>query len=125
MMYREFYSQEEWDRIVAADREEGMFPHCNQETFHVPGTCPFCDGYYRRNPDFVPASCEAAISNGWGGNMAPKLDDMRAAEEKAEWDAWMDKMLNLGPVGMREEERESVRQRVKDIVAKFTKGKVQ
>lgn len=81
-MYRQFISQEEYDEIVNEYIYSDNFPHCNQTMFHSPGVCAFCDGYYKGHPGFMPPVYEFADANGWGGNMAPIIDDVKAAEEQ-------------------------------------------
>ncbi len=84
-MYRQFISEAERDRIINEYSDRNTPPHCNDQMFHEPGVCAFCDGYYRLNPDFVPTSYVTPEANGWGGNQAPIVDDAKAAEEDAEW----------------------------------------
>jgi hypothetical protein len=93
-MYREFISETDRDEIIANYGRYGTNtpPHCNETMFHKPGTCAFCDGYYGLNPDFKPASYVSREANGWGGNMAPIVDDKKAATERSTWDQIFEKL---------------------------------
>ena len=84
-MYRSYLTQDEYDEIVCDYDDPKTPPHCNSETFHEPGVCAFCDGYYVANPRFIPAVYATPEANGWGGNMAPKVDDQKAIEEERAW----------------------------------------
>jgi hypothetical protein len=117
-MYREYYSQKEWDEIAHGKYGgKDTFPHCNQTFFHAPGICPFCDGYYYRNPGFVPSTYVEPEANGWGGNQAPKLDDEKARQEQEEWDEYMRGMAS-GEYELKEREwvRENVARMLKFFV---------
>lgn len=53
-----------------------MYPHCNQEVLHAPGTCQYCDMYPERQAmrsasktPYTPAE-----ANGWYGNVATPAD---------------------------------------------------
>lgn len=123
MMYRTAYTQEEWDAIVNDNYNEwdhDVFPHCDQTIFHTTGVCPFCDGYYRRHPTFVPAATVPAEANGWGGNMAPKLDAKAAIEETQALEEFVSKMKDA--VRDTRVENERWAERARNIIAKFTKG---
>src|SRR5437868_3256017 len=93
-MYRQFISQAERDRIVNEYSDRDTPPHCNDRMFHRSGICAFCDGYYKANGvagDSLAALPRGAFfvepeANGWGGNQAPTVDDIGAAEEDAIWD---------------------------------------
>lgn len=89
MMYRRFISQADYDEIVQTYKDSDTPPHCNQNVFHDPGLCAYCDSYYKAHPSFQPPEYEFADANGWGGNMAPIVDDKLAAEEQAAWDQEM------------------------------------
>jgi len=96
MFYQEYISREEYDRIANDDTlgDETTFPHCNTETWHEPGVCAFCDNHYRRFGT-RPGPYATPEANGWGGNMAPIVDDVKAAEEQAAFDAAMARLRDL------------------------------
>ena len=83
-MYQRYLTQVECDAIIAGYMDDRP-PHCNPTTLHEPKSCAFCDGYYQRNPGKVPQTFSSPEANGWGGNVAPIVDDARAAEEDAAW----------------------------------------
>jgi hypothetical protein len=89
MWYRAYISKAKYDEIVNSYGERygdmNTPPHCNSSTFHAPTTCAFCDGYYRVHPGFRPAQYATREANGWGGNVAPIVDDAKAAAEDAAW----------------------------------------
>lgn len=96
-MYRHYMTQAEYDEIANGKySDEDTFPHCNQSTFHRPQTCAYCDGYYKSHPAFTPETYAAAEANGWGGNMAPIVDDEEAAKEEAVWTKMMDRLTDVG-----------------------------
>ena len=119
-MYRQFISQADYDRIVNNDHvdDPDIFPHCNTETFHEPGTCPYCDSYFRRHPGFTPAVYATREANGWGGNQAPILDDVKAAEEQQAWDAMVAEFVD-GTYEKKEKKR--IQDRFDAIIARFRK----
>lgn len=82
-MYRQYITHEEYDEIVNEDYgDEDTYPHCSTTCWHEPGVCAFCDGYYRRYTEFVPTQYTAREANGWGGNVAPEVDDEKAEAEQ-------------------------------------------
>ena len=96
-MYKNFISRAEYDRIVQSYPEAygSRSPHCDPSVRHRPSHCAFCDGFYLANPEerevmatFIGITGEdwtPDIANGWGGNVAPVVDDDKAAEEDAAW----------------------------------------
>lgn len=118
MMYRKYYTEQEWDDIVNKDHDEwdhDVRPHCDPETFHPPGDCPFCDGYYLRHLTFEPAQFAPLEGNGWAGNAAPQLNRVKAEQERSAWSQMLVDVL----VGVSEEERVSIRQRTRQILDRF------
>lgn len=94
VMYSQYVSQEEYEKIVNTDYGD-TFPHCNTTTFHSPGICPYCDSYYRQHPDFHPVAYATPEANGWGGNIAPIVDDQKALEEKGVIRKFWERMTSL------------------------------
>ncbi len=118
-MYRQFISQADYDEIANGKYSDpDSYPHCNSETFHEPGTCPFCDGHYKSHPHFRPDVYAPREANGWGGNMAPILDDAKAAEEQAQWDRVTQEFID-GTYDANERSR--VDRLVEGIVSRFRK----
>lgn len=116
-MYRQYLTQDEHDEIVEGYKDPTTRPHCNSETFHKPGVCAFCDGYYKRNPGFTPAAYATPEANGWGGNMAPMVNDLLADEET------MIMTLALDEMRAHEEDRRNFwRDTARQIKARFTGG---
>lgn len=120
-MYRSVYSREEWDEIVNNDFDsDDTVPHCNPNTFHLLGTCPFCDSYYRQHPSFRPVLYSPPEANGWGGNQAPRCDDEDAEQERNEWDQYVSEIV----AGTYEhEEKKRVARLVERIVNEFRRPK--
>lgn len=120
-LYRQYYTQKEWDQIIDeyGYGDPDIFPHCNQNTFHQPGTCPYCDGYYKQHPGFKPTQYETPEANGWGGNMAPILDDDLANQETAEWHKFLEE-VTLGTYEV--ETKKRVRERWEEIRSFFRRS---
>lgn len=117
-MYRQFMSRADYARIVNEDFD--AFPHCNTTTFHSPNVCAYCDSYYRQHPEFRPAEYADSAANGWGGNMAPIVDDERAAEEQAAWEEACQDMLDGT---WQKKEKKRIMDRVEEIVSRFRKDR--
>lgn len=120
--YKKYLSQNEYDHIVSQDYTDDpdTFPHCNTTMFHEPGVCAFCDGYFRRHPDFHPVNYVTREANGWGGNQAPIVDDALAAREEAEWKQFQEEFLD-GTYEAKEQGRVDLL--VERIVSRFRKKK--
>lgn len=122
MYYQKYITQEKYDEIV--NGYEGCspdtFPHCNQTTFHEPGVCAYCDGYFKRHPGFIPASYAPLEANGWGGNKAPIVDNVLAYEEKEELELLLGKIVSGEHA---QEERQKLHRRVQEILDTFIRRK--
>lgn len=77
-----------------------MYPHCNTEVLHAPGSCVYCDYFPERqqmrqasNTPFSPAE-----ANGWQGNVAwtPQM----VADEANHWETIASRCY--GPSGSEE-----------------------
>lgn len=120
-LYQNYMTQAEYQEIANGKYSSpDSYPHCNIETFHEPGTCAYCDGHYLKHPGFTPPTYATREANGWGGNRAPIVDDVKAALEDRDWKAFVDEFMN-GDFQAKQKQR--ILDAVERITSRFRKSR--